>query len=477
MGHPGRLLNANCGSAWSQSFSYDQYGNLTKSGSLAWNPGYYATSNHYMLAGTSYDSDGNLLNDTFHTYTWNFHGYPATIDTTTCGTGGTCATYDANGQLVEKNVSGVYSQVLYSPVGKLAIMNGQIPILARFPMPGGATYYQAGSTGGDKHFWHKDWLGNVRLSTTLSSRASIFDRAFAPFGETYNNFGNTTNNDFTGDTQDTITGTYDTPNRLLNPNQGRWISADPAGLQAVNLMNPQSWNRYAYVLNDPLSSVDPLGLDCIYDNGDGTATVKSGDCLDPNDKGYYVDGTIDTTSVFSVDREGELSFGYTDANGNYGTYGINDYEDPQPTQDSFDPLTPSPSAQDAMRAIAGVLNNKFPTVCKYSFSARLSAGDLGVGVTDTQSGTNLAFGPSFTGSNYVRGPVTINTNLDPGASIRIGTPAYGLAFNPTNGQIGAYLGRSITLFGKTVNATLTTTVGKIGTNTTCSGSSSSGYTP
>ncbi len=27
-------------------------------------------------------------------------------------------------------------------------------------------------------------------------------------------------------------------------------------------MNPQSWNRYAYVQNNPLALVDPFGLDC-----------------------------------------------------------------------------------------------------------------------------------------------------------------------------------------------------------------------
>lgn len=39
----------------------------------------------------------------------------------------------------------------------------------------------------------------------------------------------------------------------------RWLSPDPAGLAAVDPMNPQSWNRYAYVLDDPMNFVDPTG--------------------------------------------------------------------------------------------------------------------------------------------------------------------------------------------------------------------------
>ena len=39
---------------------------------------------------------------------------------------------------------------------------------------------------------------------------------------------------------------------------GRWLSPDPL---AGDVSNPQSLNRYAYVLNNPTSLIDPLGLD------------------------------------------------------------------------------------------------------------------------------------------------------------------------------------------------------------------------
>src|ERR1035437_3582503 len=82
-------------------------------------------------------------------------------------------------------------------------------------------------------------------------RSSKVDRAFAPYGEVYNTFGSTTNTIFTGDYQDLVAGLFDTPNRELNQNQGRWISPDPSH---------SGWNAYAYSTN-PLGTTDLSGLD------------------------------------------------------------------------------------------------------------------------------------------------------------------------------------------------------------------------
>jgi RHS repeat-associated protein len=66
---------------------------------------------------------------------------------------------------------------------------------------------------------------------------------------------------FTGIQQPTASGIDDFLYRKYSPVQGRWISPDPAGLGAVDLTNPQTWNRYAYVANNPLNAIDPLGLE------------------------------------------------------------------------------------------------------------------------------------------------------------------------------------------------------------------------
>jgi len=251
------VTNVDCGaSVWQQAFQFDAFDNLTKTvppggTGINWMPGYNQANNHYQLGGTSYDANGNLTNDSFNVYTWNLDSHPISINTApnqaVCGTSGTCLTYDALGRMVEKNASGTYRQILYSPIGKTAIMNGQTFVSAYIPLPGGQTLF-ATPTG--QSFWYKDWLGTVRLSSSRANRTFDFDRAFAPYGEMYKNFGSTANQNFTGDTQDTAAGLFDTPNRELHPNQGRWISPDPAHA---------GWNLYAYGTN-PLSSVDPSGM-------------------------------------------------------------------------------------------------------------------------------------------------------------------------------------------------------------------------
>lgn len=54
----------------------------------------------------------------------------------------------------------------------------------------------------------------------------------------------------------------------MSPWEG--CSAVPRGYSAVTSRKQRSWNRYAYALNGPLNSVDPLGLsiyDCIWNGG------------------------------------------------------------------------------------------------------------------------------------------------------------------------------------------------------------------
>jgi RHS repeat-associated protein len=132
---------------------------------------------------------------------------------------------------------------------------------------------------------HLDWLGSARLSTTWSHTVQS-KVAYAPFGETYNEAGASSNDrSFTGQEQDTVqgsaaTGIYDFLFRKYDPAAGRWLSPDPYGWGAVSQGDPQSIDRYAYVTNRPMGLLDPFGLDdsdCGAEGAGGGVTT-AGDC-------------------------------------------------------------------------------------------------------------------------------------------------------------------------------------------------------
>ena len=47
--------------------------------------------------------------------------------------------------------------------------------------------------------------------------------------------------------------------RYYSPNTGRFLSVDPVLDLKTALKNPQGWNRYAYVKNNPVNRTDPDG--------------------------------------------------------------------------------------------------------------------------------------------------------------------------------------------------------------------------
>jgi RHS repeat-associated protein len=263
-----RLSSANCGSIMSQTFSYDAFGNLSKSGTYSFQPVYkntsgYTNNKYVSLPGVtvSYDANGNVLTDGAHSYTWDSAGKSITADSVGL-------TYDALGRMVEQNRSGVYTQIVYAANGaKLAILSGSTLQKGFAPLPGGAVAVY--NSSGPLYYGHPDHLGSIRLGST-PSKSVYFDMAFAPFGEPYAALG-TTDPSFTGQRQDTAPGLYDFPAREYGT-QGRWPAPDPSGLASMHLNDPQTLNRYAYVRNNPLVMIDPQGLDeadaCGSDDGD-----------------------------------------------------------------------------------------------------------------------------------------------------------------------------------------------------------------
>jgi len=272
----GRLSSNSCAGGWGQNFSYDPFGNITKTvisghSGLAFQPTYVVPTNNRIAsvpgATIAYDGMGNMKQDNLgNSYSYDAEGRPITA-------AGVQTTFDAFGRALEQNRSGSYAQIVYAPSGqKFAFMNGQTLIKYIAPMVAGMAAVHTGPNGNPPnsgYFQHADWLGSSRWAHDGSGNV-IYDRAYAPFGEPYAETA-TTNRDFTGQTEDTTLGLYDFPFRQQSQSQGRWLTPDPAGLAAVDITNPQTWNRYAYLSNNPLNATDPLGLYCaVRDPDTGT---------------------------------------------------------------------------------------------------------------------------------------------------------------------------------------------------------------
>jgi RHS repeat-associated protein len=284
-----RCLDGNQATIWYQDIRYDKFGNLNKfAGNQMWNPNYdTANNNRYQNGwnGITYDANGNLTFDTFNTYTWDPNwGNPATVNTN-------ALVYDALGRMVENTITAGTREYIYGPVGTqpLTQMNGSTPVTVQYPLPGGGMAMYNSSAA--LTYAHADWLGSVRLVTN-SSQQMVNDSAYAPFGEQWavKNIGFSGFYSFTGQQQWTVSGVTagldDFLFRRYHPVQGRWITPDPAGLAAVNMTNPQMWNRYAYVMNSPLAYVDPFGLYLCETDDETGQTICDGNGIGAGGGGF-----------------------------------------------------------------------------------------------------------------------------------------------------------------------------------------------
>jgi RHS repeat-associated protein len=319
----GRVSKADCGSFWYQTFGYDAFGNITKNGTDAWTPTYYHTLNQYAPGwqgpnnAVQYDGNGRSLKDGFNTYTWDTWG-----DLTSAN--GNPVTYDAFGRMVESGTGSYMQQYIYSTTGgpPLATAHAQILNGIYLPLPGGGIA-MIGSTGTGQYN-HPDWLGSARVFSS-PSQVPTKGFAYAPFGEGYaqnsnqwiqfTEFGNAWTS---GGDSNQGPDLDDFMFRRYSPGQGRWISPDPAGLVAVDPTNPQTWNRYAYVANNPLSFVDPTGLQLIGPIGT-PGSIIDGSALDPMGGGGIWGSALNGTlfNVTQYDFSASKNF-------QWGQFGLSD---------------------------------------------------------------------------------------------------------------------------------------------------------
>ena len=145
-----RLTTDNCGSVWSQTFSYDQYDNLTKSGSMSWNPG-YNTKNQYSSIGATYDASGFLTDDGTNHFSSDIYGKLTSINS------GTPLIYDALGRVVEEGGKLLVTAQRFKGLDE----QSDNYLLPEAPAPGAGNVLRDGATS---YYMASDYLGSLRTS-------------------------------------------------------------------------------------------------------------------------------------------------------------------------------------------------------------------------------------------------------------------------------------------------------------------------
>ena len=277
-----RLKEGNVGSvAQKQCAVFDAFGNVLglsqiASGGTCPTTGSYSidASTNRFLSPVTYDAAGNETYRGGTSYTWDKWSQMATA----VGAGITRAyLYTADGERIAErdNAAGTITVTVRGLDNK---------VLRIFGKSGGVWswskdyVYRDGSllasveSTGTKHF-HLDHLGTVRRITGTGTPAALLaSHDYYPFGlEATSPAQDTERMKYTGHERDAATALDYMHARHCNFGVGRFVSTDPTP-KSIDVNRPQSFNRYAYVENNPGGKTDPKGT-CIEDACMGEAAL------------------------------------------------------------------------------------------------------------------------------------------------------------------------------------------------------------
>jgi RHS repeat-associated protein len=269
----GRLdsMTVTLGTPGSYRYTYDRWGNrwdqTPVNGGITADLNFNTANNDIITGGYTYDAAGNMTSDGVHTYTYDADGNLTQVDA-----GNTAKyTYDALDQRVRVDVGTSNSEeFVFNPFGQHT---------AGFNVANQAAlvnwiYWGATPVGVDAasqlNFNTFNWADTERIQTSFNGQVEGSAQTL-PFGDGFSVSG-TINGayQFAGLDRDTESGTYHAWFRQYAPTSGRWMRPDPYS-GSYDMGNPQSMNRYSYVVDQPLAYADILGLDC-----QGTQTIFVG---------------------------------------------------------------------------------------------------------------------------------------------------------------------------------------------------------
>ena len=277
------------------SWMYDSFGNRTKqtpSGTNIMAPVPQAQSLNYpsqnRISTYVYDFAGNVTYDLINHYLYDPEGRLCAVEYPSGqGTEYMLYLYDGEGRRVAKVSNPTFSctpgtgstlmeTYLLGPSGEHITELGQAGTFLRSNVYANgqllATY-----ANNKTYFALNDWLGSKRVVTNYDGTVAQMCMNL-PFGdELICSANDLSEQHFTGQIHDQETGNDYFNARYYSNSTGRFLSPDPLG---GSLSNPQSLNRYAYVLNNPLSLTDPTGLDpcgnadgSVGDDGEDSGTL------------------------------------------------------------------------------------------------------------------------------------------------------------------------------------------------------------
>jgi len=290
-------LNTSGANCWGETYSIDAWANLYNVSGVSGMGtctseslnATATTQNQLSGVGMTYDAAGNVTKDNLgNTPTYDQESRIATV-------GGYTYYYDADGSRTEKAAGSTGTMYWPGPGGETItetdltgaineeyiFFNGQR--LARVDRPSGTV-----------HYYLPDRLGST--SKIVSSGGAMQEQYYYyPYGGLQSQTGSDSNHyKFTGKERDNESGLDYFGARYDSSSLGRFMTPDTMG---GHLENPQSLNKYAYVLNNPTSLTDPTGLDSYLSC---TQTTDNASTCQSQTVGYDANGRAQTATVQGV---------------------------------------------------------------------------------------------------------------------------------------------------------------------------------
>jgi RHS repeat-associated protein len=270
---------------WTQTFGYDGFGNLTsKVLNSGTNSAPAVTAATNRLTYSSYDANGNMLTGVGGLFTYDERNRLASAWESSGGVEYYGYAPD-NKRIYRLTAAGTEEWTFYGAKGE------KLGTFSLFDGSGYGAYFAFGATTGPNL-----WFAGQSISGTsggiLQDRLGS-DRAagtYYPYGEDMYSSSNGTVK-FATYFRDSFTTLDYADQRYYASSYGRFNTPDTSKTSAKP-KDPQSWNRYAYVLNDPVNHHDRHGLEvdsdddgCSWDGS--TLGCAGGGSEDPCNDSYW----------------------------------------------------------------------------------------------------------------------------------------------------------------------------------------------